>query len=762
MNTDKQRAIKVFYSCSHRDDTECREQLQRLSELQQQAPGPQGKDRELLFLKVERGEVNPLLAALASGDLRKHVQTEGEGVSAAEALMADFQALEESLKDLPDEQRYAEKMRQLQSIWENRDRYDAGWQTDSAPYQYLTRRFFDLGNASLAIDVVRAATDWIAEGETSEVPFPNDVPLHQTLALALAHRGAAGQAQQIAHRLYEHHQQHPPDDFTVRETLGILARTYKDQALGSRDAATSKEKLTEALRYYQESYDRDRGIWAGINVAFCHRLLDQDDRAAAVAQQVLDDCLSSLESLPVDDDEYYWCLATLGDAAFLLGDKQAAQSWYDKACQNVGTNQRHLVSTRQQLRRIIRHDIRRRQLPEDSRQWVDRWLPTCKVAMFVGHTIDRPGRRSPRFAEQMVDGVQQAIDRWLRKNNIQFGFSSAACGSDLLFHQQLRLGNGQSYLILPYSTEIFRHRNVNFAGNAWAKRFDDAVDHCDRLITVSDHRIDGGGIGYDYANAVLEGLAMSSADDHDTVLMALAVWDGNLEDQSSGTRNTVKRWLDQGIEVHVIDPAAPGNIRVLKPGSGDQPPQPAADRDGEIEIRALLFGDAVGFSQFTEQQVTSFVDDCLVPIASILNNEFGESILHKRTTGDGFYIVFEDVRSAGNAALAINRFLDGRCGEKWSGSCLPGNLTFRLALHAGPVHRCAEPLTGEVEYTGTHVSRAARLEPETPAGQVYASEAFAAMCRGQQIKDFRCIYVQQLQWAKHYGTYPTYAVTPAD
>ncbi|MFU8821305.1 MAG: hypothetical protein ACNA8G_07065 [Gammaproteobacteria bacterium] len=82
----------------------------------------------------------------------------------------------------------------------------------------------------------------------------------------------------------------------------------------------------------------------------------------------------------------------------------------------------------------------------------------------------------------------------------------------------------------------------------------------------------------------------------------------------------------------------------------------------------------------------------------------------------------------------------------------------RVALHAGPVHLTTDPITRLPKCCGTHVSRAARLEPKTPQGHVYASEAFAALAAMEGVTEFRCDYVKQLDWAKRYGTFPAYVV----
>ncbi len=91
---------------------------------------------------------------------------------------------------------------------------------------------------------------------------------------------------------------------------------------------------------------------------------------------------------------------------------------------------------------------------------------------------------------------------------------------------------------------------------------------------------------------------------------------------------------------------------------------------------------------------------------------------------------------------------------------MPADLSLRIALHAGPVYEFDDPITGSRTYGGTHVSRAARIEPITPAGQVYASEAFAALAAACRTSSFSCDYVGQTPLAKGYGTLPTYHVRP--
>ena len=172
---------------------------------------------------------------------------------------------------------------------------------------------------------------------------------------------------------------------------------------------------------------------------------------------------------------------------------------------------------------------------------------------------------------------------------------------------------------------------------------------------------------------------------------------------------------------------------------------------------AMLFADAVNFSKLTEQQIPLFLNHFLGAIGKLISTSpHAPSI--KNTWGDGLYFVFADVRDAGLFALDLCELM---VSTDWSKKGLPKAINLRIALHAGPVYSCVDPVTGQASFTGTHVSRAARIEPITPPGQVYASQAFAALSAAQGVKEFTCDYVGQTPLAKGYGTFATYHVRDA-
>ena len=85
-------------------------------------------------------------------------------------------------------------------------------------------------------------------------------------------------------------------------------------------------------------------------------------------------------------------------------------------------------------------------------------------------------------------------------------------------------------------------------------------------------------------------------------------------------------------------------------------------------------------------------------------------------------------------------------------------LSIRIGLHAGPVFECHDPVLNKRTYNGFNVNRAARIEPITEEGQVFASQAFAALAAVVPKKNFRCDYAGTRQLAKKAGAIPVFVL----
>jgi len=616
---------------------------------------------------------------------------------------------------------------ELMSIW--RSRLPEEGSGSPALFRCLGERILAQGEPLLAYDVVTGGL----------ATWPKDTRLRQLQGLALARSGAIERANAILEDLRGEAE-------PAEETLGMLGRTYKDLAIAAPTADQRAQFLKRAAETYAEAYRISGGYWSGINAATMNLLVGETERATDLAQKVRAQCLKVIVN-PTGDS--YWELAALGEAALIARDLAQAAQWYGRAA-NQGRNRfGDLQSSRRNARLILQH------WSEDP-DWIDNYLRIPSVVVFAGHMIDRPDRETPRFPIELEPLVAKEIREKIEALKPGFGFSSAACGSDILFLEAMLDYGAEISIVLPYNEEEFIRDSVEIGVDSkkWRARFDNVVARAARVITASNQRLEIGGVSYEFANQIVLGLATIRCRQLESRLIPLAVWNQQPGDGPGGAASVVQNWRSLGYNAEVVDLS---KISKSVAAVSDRQKKQSDDQRSPLQgfasrIVAILFADAVGFSKLSEAEVPRFVQHFCGEIAN-LAKKYSKTIIANNTWGDGLYFVFSDVAAAGEFGLEIAELV---AKTDWAKKGLRTELNLRIALHAGPVYEFDDPITERRNYSGTHVSRAARIEPITPPGQVYASEAFAALAAAQRVRDFNCDYVGQTPMAKGYGTLPVY------
>ena len=621
----------------------------------------------------------------------------------------------------------AADLSELMAIWAGR--VTDQWRQWPDVYQQLTRRILAHGEPLLAYDVVAEALQ----------TWPSNVALRQLQGLALSRSGATERANAI---LLELRKGGAHDE----ETLGMLGRTYKD--LAARAPLSQRANLRKrAAEIYGEAYDKSGGYWTGINAATMNLLIGEEGRACQLAQNVRKQCLAELAN---PGGDVYWESAALGEAALICRDWTEAERWYAEAAGLAQKRFGDVQSSRRNARLIL--DYWKKDLLE-----VERHLHVPPVMVFAGHMIDRPDRANPRFPAAQEQAVAERIQKQIKRTKPAFAFSSAACGSDILFLEAMLNYGAEVSVVLPYDAEHFLADSVDIIpGSNWAKRFNEVVRQAARIITASSDRLEIGGVSYEFCNEMILGLATIRAQQLGADLVPMAVWNRTVGDGPGGAASVVESWESLGLKPLIVDlstgaPAYDHRSTKQMNSPGDHRP---TLQTFNSRIVSILFADAVGFSKLTEAEVPKFVEHFLGGIAS-LGQRYDNKILARNTWGDGLYFIFSDVAAAGDFGLALAGFVSE---TDWQSKGLPAGMNLRIALHAGPVYEFDDPITGNRTYSGTHVSRAARMEPVTPSGQVYGSESFAALAAAHGAKTFTCDYVGLTPLPKEYGTVPTYHV----
>lgn len=580
--------------------------------------------------------------------------------------------------------------------------------------------------------------------------WPEHLRLRQLQALALARSGDTERANRILTDLA----QAGLDD---AETLGVLARTHKDLGLRARDPIRRASHLESAYALYERAYaaSLQRGspagaYYTGINAATVAVLRDQLDEARRLAAEVQRICQVTSGG-DAESAAEYWRQATLGEAALILGDAPAASRHYANAMALARGRYGDLSTTRRQARLLAAH------LPVDD-AWLADVLRIPPVLVFTGHMLDHAERATPRFPASVEAMVVEAIDAAVAAIRPLAAYGSAACGADILCLERVHALGGEIHVVLPFPPDEFRRSSVDIVPGDWGRRFDRLLGAAHSVTVTSDHRATGSLATFEYANLVLTGLGQLRAQVLDTDLRGLAVWDRGSRGLRGGSASVVSLWEQRGIHtehVHLAQLRRPAHGI----SAGDAEPHAASGTDAgtrQHRIKALLFADAVGYSQLSEDQIPRYVDGFLGAVAN-LNRQTRHRFEHVETAGDGLYMVFADALDAARYALELSALATG---TDWTAHGLPASFNLRIALHCGPVYCGRDPVTQAPLFTGPHTSRAARIEPITPPGQVYASSAFAAVAAARGADGVTMRYVGKTPLAKRSGSLALYHLQP--
>ncbi len=544
--------------------------------------------------------------------------------------------------------------------------------------------------------------------------------------------------------------QEKPDE----ETLGMLARIYKDKWRHSGD----KEMARRSRDMYHYSYRATGGYYTGINAATMSLLIGDVDLAQALARQVLEQCRKA----QAEQRDDYWLLVTMGEAELLLGNTNEAIMLYRQAAQVAGSRHALIISSRQQLLLMKEHGIK---VPPALLCIL---LPPC-VVVFVGHMIDAPDRPIPRFPAELEGQVAAQIADKLAELEARIGYCSAACGSDILFIEAMLARGAEVNVILPFAEEDFIHKNVAFAGERWLIRYRNAIKLAHSVSFVTKEPFLGDNALLDFMARIFHGYAELRAH---TLLISprlLAVWDGVPTEMVGRTADFIRRWpYKNKREIIRLDsltpPGAPRNAPPAFTGrTGDKPraPQGAPTYPGQRRICTMLFADVVGYSKLEEASIPAFLYEFWMTVADRLTPK----PLFVNTWGDAIFAVMEKAQDMMEYALSLQKAVKE---TPWKNTDARKGIDARIALHVGPIFEAKDPITQRLNYYGSHVNRAARLEPITVPGHIYATEQFVALLMSEVSghravsKLFSCEYLGVLSLAKDFDEQVTYHIRGTD
>lgn len=621
----------------------------------------------------------------------------------------------------------APELPELRKIWKTRPR--EGWVDRPDIYSQLGEQVLRKGQPLIAYDI-------LIEGTRHR---PEDVRLRQLLGLTLARSGALERGNAMLRELGN-------QGHCDGETLGILASTYKDLWSTSSDPSSAGHSLELSHKVYHQAYttcvdggEIESAYYNGINAAATALLLGLIEKAQALAAQVDQLCDRVVAEAPPGKD-MYWAVATRGEAALIQENFEQAAEYYVQAANISHGRHADLSATRRQARVLLSY------LSQDP-NLLDACFALPSVVVFAGCDAEclEPG-------PQLEGLLRQTLRARLAGLDAGFGYTSLYGMADLVFVEELIASGGEAHVVMPLAQNAFLRNLGSFAGKAeWKNRYQRALELATQVQGVSELADADSTVFREYSQLVLDGLGRLHSHALDTSLAFVAL---SRDDRPLVSKALADRWAESGDRVEHLEITELAMERGKRPSAGGDDSGPSGGVSYPQRIMALLFADVVGFSHIPEQEVPAFIKHFLGAIARLEATSPYRPV-QKNTWGDALYFVFEQTEEAALFALQLSSMVNE---VDWSEKGITTPIDLRIALHAGPVYLCDDPIVRRQNCCGTHVNWAARIEPITPPGQVYASQPFAALIKTHGIASVVCDYVGQVPLAKSYGDFPLYHV----
>ncbi len=373
------------------------------------------------------------------------------------------------------------------------------------------------GNRLIGLDLV---DDAIARIER----VPETPQRQRDLAVAYSIRGDHARAQALLKPLTDSHSRAIEG--------GVLKRRWLETG--------RKMWLQAACDAYEAGYAIDGDHYPGINAAFCAFELGRQTDGERIAREII----ARLQPIAGRDA---WQESSLAEAYLLTGDLETARVRYQAAAKQHLAQWRNLAVMRRQARNIL-------ELLGRPRASFDAIFPVPATAAFTGHRVD-PDETRGRFAPSRLADVKRRLARALEDQDVQFGFSSAADGADILFIEALLERGGEAHVYLPFPADAFASSSV---APAWQRRFYDILDKLGRRVVVlADQMPDPGPVrdaGFAKCNDVIQDAARRHARTLDESPLLIAVVAGDGTGGVGGAHDAIRRWIDGGDRVFQIDP----------------------------------------------------------------------------------------------------------------------------------------------------------------------------------------------------------------
>ncbi|HWY25547.1 MAG TPA: tetratricopeptide repeat-containing protein [Nevskia sp.] len=497
--------------------------------------------------------------------------------------------------------------------------------------------------------------------------------------------------------------------------LALQGRLLKDLAL----AGGGRGDYLASAQAYLAAFRQTGGYFTAINAATMFLLAGETETSHLLAREVL--ALAAGTS-PADDTDHYYLKATEAEAALLLGDAARCRRSLRDADALARGNVHARSRTRQQLRLICRY------LRVEDEFSVLLGLP----ALFY---IERAAAEIP-----LVFGADRTAPA-------AAGLDAAACESarvhaallqpaDLCAAEYFLARGARLSLVLPAARKPLIERWQHRFGAGWAMRLARCLEQVGEITATQGFLEEEQDWAGSHVAAMAQGLARLSAQRLGGQCRRVEL---------APAANPPGYWLN-----------ANGDCG----GPAQLPPAQPAQQPAEVRRRfvGLIFADIAGFRRLRDEDMPHFWSQVMGGLARIIDRH-GDKVLFRHTWGDAINVVTEDAATAAEIAIAVQACIEEVRRQE---SGMLAEIELRLAAHFAPAFGGHDPVEKVDNYYGSQLSFTARIEPVTPPGMIFVTEAFAARLALEAPERFAAEYAGEVELAKRFGKYRLFSLHSAE
>lgn len=499
---------------------------------------------------------------------------------------------------------------------------------------------------------------------------PDNLRVKQLYALSLSKSGAPVAAEEFLQAVYREY----PDD---PETSGILGGIYKELFKKSQDPRYA----LLARDTYLKNFSITKNYYTGINAAAMAVMAGHASKGKEIAQEII--------TIINPDTQEFWERVTLAEAYLLTKNSKRATELYLEARKLIHTDWGRVSSVNNQLW-LLNHYLSVPGAVKNAYQ-------APGIAAFAGHMIDRHDRSYPRFPYYLEKQVKDALLAAIRTLNIKIGYTSIACGSDILFCESLIEMGGELNILLAFDKEEFKETSIRYAGDGWEDRFNKLIENYP-VTYLTHEKYEGTDELFSFQSRMILGSALHRASLLQTKAHLLSVLsETDMTRKPGGTRDTLALWPNRGDHWTNINPDQFNSAQ-------QHPPLPFIptrqfEKTPHREIRYLIMVRQNDIEE-VKTLAESFVSNMIEPAGTVWN-----------LANDSFTIAFKVLRDAFAFISAISAALKSK------------NLlqNTRIVIHVGPVlikEGDSNPIHGDQLAIVDHLSSIA------VEGNLYATTSF--------------------------------------